>query len=84
MGTPKNCKSIVGLPQLEECPNGPCAVMDGPCIADTDCIGDNMVCFDDVNMDTCKNMMSPCCRRGTVVQAAINNPDLSTLVSTGS
>merc|ERR1711976_935671 len=24
--------------------------------------------------------MSPCCRRGTVVLAAINNPDLSTLV----
>ena len=24
---------------MEECPNGPCAVMFGPCVADTDCIG---------------------------------------------
>ena len=24
---------------MEECPNGPCATMFGPCVADTDCIG---------------------------------------------
>ena len=25
-----------------------------------DCMGENMICVDD--MDTCKNMLSPCCQ----------------------
>ena len=61
---------------MQEWPYGPCAVMLGPCMADTDCIGDNMVCSD---TDTCVNF-APCCQMGTVVNAGLNNPDLSTLV----
>ena len=29
---------------MEECPNGPCAVRFGPCVADTDCIGKKHAC----------------------------------------
>jgi len=71
----------LGIPQMEECPNGPCAVMFGPCVADTDCIGDNMVCSD--KMESCNplSMITPCCNMGTVVQAALASEDLTTLVA---
>jgi len=73
--------SSLGIPQMEECPNGPCAVMFGPCVADTDCIGDNMVCSD--KMESCNplSMITPCCNMGTVVQAALASEDLTTLVA---
>jgi len=73
--------SALGIPQMEECPNGPCAVMFGPCVADTDCIGDNMVCSD--KMESCNplSMITPCCNMGTVVQAALASEDLTTLVA---
>ena len=45
---------------MEACPNGPCATLFGPCVADSDCIGDNMACVDD--MDSCMNMIAPCCQ----------------------
>ena len=47
---------------MEACPNGPCATLFGPCVADSDCIGDNMACVDD--MDSCMNMIAPCCQMG--------------------
>ena len=50
---------LIGFPQMEACPNGPCATLFGPCVADSDCIGDNMACVDD--MDSCMNMIAPCC-----------------------
>ena len=40
------------------CPNGPCAVLFGPCVEDSDCMYGN-VCVNNANM--CKNMV-PCCR----------------------
>ena len=51
---------LIGFPQMEACPNGPCATLFGPCVADSDCIGDNMACVDD--MDSCMNMIAPCCQ----------------------
>merc|ERR1711953_225313 len=73
--------SALGIPQMEECPNGPCAVMFGPCVADTDCIGDNMVCSDKMKSCNPLSMITPCCNMGTVVQAALASEDLTTLVA---
>jgi len=84
--------TVLGAPQnhgLQPCPNGPCAALFGPCVEDGDCMGGN-VCVDD--MDSCMNMVSPCCQMGaaaprlsdeaqTIVDVALANPDLSTLVT---
>lgn len=82
--------TVLGAPQsMQPCPNGPCAALFGPCVEDGDCMGGN-VCVDD--MDTCRNMISPCCQMGTgmpklsedlgtIVGVAEANPDLSIHVS---
>merc|ERR1711994_62809 len=57
-----NSIDVLGAPQnhgMGPCENGPCAALFGPCVEDTDCMGGN-VCVDD--MDTCMNMISPCCQ----------------------
>jgi len=83
-----NHGKVSGFPQMEACPNGPCATLFGPCVADSDCIGDNMACVDD--MDSCMNMIAPCCQMApagrsgdlpTIVEAAVASPELSTLVA---
>ena len=58
---------IIGAPQnhgLGPCENGPCAALFGPCVEDSDCLGGN-VCVDD--MDTCMNMIAPCCQKAPEV-----------------
>ena len=46
---------FAGIPQMEECPNGPCAVMFGPCVADTDCIGKTHAYCKKYNFSSPKN-----------------------------
>ena len=67
--TTKLCqKLILGAPQdgpnhgLGACPNGPCAALWGPCVEDSDCMEEGNVCVDD--METCRNMVAPCCQMG--------------------
>ena len=50
------------MPPMPPCPNGPCAALFGPCTDDNDCVDGN-VCIDDMN--TCKNMIVPCCQIGS-------------------
>ena len=45
---------------LGPCENGPCAAEFGPCVQNSDCMYGN-VCIED--MDTCRNMISPCCQK---------------------
>ena len=53
---------------LGPCENGPCAAEFGPCVMNSDCMYGN-VCIED--MDTCKNMVSPCCQKSKLIPCTL-------------